>query len=150
MRGINKVILLGTLGADPIVKYSKTGNPVATVSLVTNQSWIDKETGKVSTKAEWHNLVFFGKNAETAGQNLRKGSTIYVEGSLQKSTWKENRGVKDTYNHRTDIIVSMMCMVGDSSGSNVAYDREQNELEYILAEIRVRLGDVVDDDEAPF
>jgi len=150
MRGINKVILLGTLGTDPIVKYSKTGTPVATVSLVTNQSWTDKETGKVNTKAEWHNLVFFGKDAENAGQNLRKGGTIYVEGSLQKSSWKENRGVKETYNHRTDIIVSMMCMVGDSSGSNVAYDRDQDELESILAEIRVRLGDVVDDDEAPF
>lgn len=149
MRGINKVILLGTLGADPIVKYSKTGNPVATVSLVTNQSWTDKETGKVSTKAEWHNLVFFGKNAETAGQNLRKGFTIYLEGSLQKNSWKENRGVKEAYNHRTDIIVSMFRMVGDFSDENIAYDQEVEEFNANISEMREHLG-YIDNDEPPF
>ena len=102
-RGVNKVILIGNLGADPEVRYMPNGNAVANITLATSESWKDKNTGQQQERTEWHRVCFFGKIAEIVGQYLRKGSKIYVEGRLQTREWEKD-GVK---RYTTEIIVDM-------------------------------------------
>lgn len=102
-RGINRVILIGNLGADPEVRYMPNGNAVCNVTLATSDSWKDKQTGQQQERTEWHKVVFFGKLAEIVGQYLRKGSKIYVEGRLQTREWEKD-GVK---RYTTEIVVDM-------------------------------------------
>src|SRR5699024_12825226 len=83
-RGINKVILVGRLGNDPDVRYTASGSAVTTISIATSESWKDRNTGQQQERTEWHRVVFFGRLAEIAGQYLKKGSQVYVEGSLRK------------------------------------------------------------------
>lgn len=104
-RGINKVILIGTLGNDPDVKHLPNTNCVATISVATNESWKDKATGELKTKTEWHRVVLFGKVAEIAEQYLTKGSQVYIEGKLQTKKWTDQTG-QDKYS--TDVVVDMM------------------------------------------
>jgi len=113
-RGVNKVILVGNLGADPEVKYMPSGDAVANVSLATTDSWKDKQTGENVEKTEWHRLVFFKRQAEIAGEYLRKGSQIYVEGNLQTRKWQDRDG-NDRYT--TEIRVRDMQMLGSRAGS---------------------------------
>jgi single-strand DNA-binding protein len=101
---INKVILIGNLGADPETRYMPNGNAVANVSIATSESWKDRNTGEPQERTEWHRVVFFGKLAEVVGQYLRKGSKVYVEGRLQTRKWQGQDG-QDRYT--TEIVVDM-------------------------------------------
>ena len=104
-RGINKVILVGTLGQDPEVKYLQNGNAVANLSLATSESWNDKQTGEKKEVTEWHRVVIFGKLAEISGEYLRKGSQVYIEGKLQTRKWQGQQGV-DRYS--TEVVLNPM------------------------------------------
>ncbi|MCC7413646.1 MAG: single-stranded DNA-binding protein, partial [Gammaproteobacteria bacterium] len=104
-RGINKVILIGNLGADPEVRYTAGGSAVANVRLATTDNWKDRQSGEQQERTEWHNIVFFARLAEIVGEYLRKGSQIYVEGRLQTRKWKDRDG-NDRYT--TEIVASEM------------------------------------------
>lgn len=107
-RGINKAILIGNLGKDPEVRYMQNGNAVANVSIATNEKWKDKQSGELKEKTEWHNLVFFRRLAEIAGEYLRKGACVYVEGKLQTRKWQDKDGVD---HYTTEIVVNEMQML---------------------------------------
>lgn len=102
-RGVNKVILVGTCGQDPETRYLPSGNAVTNLSLATSEQWTDKQTGQKVEKTEWHRVSLFGKVAEIAGEYLRKGSQVYIEGKLQTREWEKD-GVK---RYTTEIIVDM-------------------------------------------
>ena len=108
-RGINKVILVGNLGNDPDVKYTQGGAAVTTISVATSESWKDKQTGQMQDRTEWHRVKFFGKLAEIAGEYLRKGSQVYVEGSLRTDKYTDKNGIE---RYTTDIIANEMQMLG--------------------------------------
>ena len=116
-RGVNKVILIGHLGKDPEVRYMPSGNAVCNVTLATSDSWKDKQSGETRDRTEWHNLVFYGRLAEIAGEYLRKGSQAYVEGRLQTRKWQDKNG-NDRYT--TEIIVNDMQMLGGRGGGGSA------------------------------
>jgi single-strand DNA-binding protein len=103
MAGINKVILVGNLGAKPEVKYASNGNAISNLSVATSESWTDKSTGQKQERTEWHRVSLFGKLAEIAGQYLDKGSKVYVEGKLQTRKWQDQSG-QDRYT--TEVVVS--------------------------------------------
>ena len=116
-KGINKVILIGNLGADPEVRYMPNGNAVSNVSLATSDSWKDKDTGEARERTEWHKVVFYGKLAEIVGQYLKKGSKVYVEGRLQTRKWQGQDG-QDRYT--TEVVVDQggtMQMLGSPQTS---------------------------------
>ncbi|ENN9164421.1 single-stranded DNA-binding protein [Proteus mirabilis] len=119
-RGVNKVILIGNLGQDPDIRYMPNGGAVANLTLATSESWRDKQTGEMKEKTEWHRVVIFGKLAEVAGEYLRKGSQIYIEGSLQTRKWQDQSG-QDRYT--TEVVVniggSMQMLGGRSEQNNV-------------------------------
>jgi len=112
-RGINKVILIGNLGKDPEVRYMPNGQAVANVTLATSESWKDKNTGEQQERTEWHRVVFYRRLGEIAGEYLKKGSKIYVEGKLQTKKWQDNNG-NDRYT--TEIVANEMQML-DSKGA---------------------------------
>ncbi|WP_350306443.1 single-stranded DNA-binding protein [Photorhabdus viridis] len=103
-RGVNKVILIGNLGQDPEVRYMPNGGAVTNITLATSESWRDKQTGEMKEKTEWHRVVLFGKLAEVAGEYLRKGSQVYIEGALQTRKWQDQNG-QDRYT--TEVVVNM-------------------------------------------
>ena len=103
MSGINKVILVGNIGAKPEVKYSSNGSAIANLSVATSETWNDKNSGEKQEKTEWHRVSLYGKLAEIAGQYLDKGSKVYVEGKLQTRKWQDQSG-QDRYT--TEIVVS--------------------------------------------
>jgi single-strand DNA-binding protein len=116
-RGVNKVILVGNLGADPEVRYMPNGGAVANVTVATTESWKDKQSGENQEKTEWHRVVFFARLAEIVGEYLKKGSQIYVEGRLQTRKWQDKNG-QDRYT--TEIVANEMQMLGgrgESTGS---------------------------------
>lgn len=112
-RGINKVILVGNLGADPEVRYSAAGNAVTNASVATTDQWKDRQTGEQQERTEWHRLVFFNRLAEIAGEYLKKGSKVYVEGRLQTRKWQGQDG-QDRYT--TEIVVNDMQMLDGAGG----------------------------------
>ncbi len=112
-RGVNKVILIGNLGADPEVRYMSNGGAVANVNLATTESWNDRQTGEKQERTEWHRLVFYRKLAEIAGEYMRKGSKIYVEGKLQTRKWQGQDG-HDRYT--TEVVVNEMEMLDSRGG----------------------------------
>lgn len=118
-RGVNKVILIGNLGRDPEVRYSPNGQAVANVTLATSESWKDKNTGEKQERTEWHRVVFFGRLAEIAGEYLKKGAQIYVEGRLQTRKWQDKDG-NDRYT--TEIVATDMQMLGSRAGAGVPND----------------------------
>jgi single-strand DNA-binding protein len=111
-RGINKVILIGNLGADPETRYMPSGGAVTNVRLATSEQWKDKQTGQPQERTEWHRVVFFNRLGEIAGEYLRKGSKVYVEGSLRTRKWQGQDG-QDRFT--TEIVASEMQML-DSRG----------------------------------
>ena len=121
-RGINKVILIGNLGADPEVRYMPSGGAVANVRLATTDSWKDRQSGDQQERTEWHRVVFFGRLGEIAGEYLRKGSKVYVEGRLQTRKWQGQDG-QDRYT--TEIVANDMQML-DSRGGTAAFPGETN------------------------
>lgn len=117
-RGVNKVIVMGNLGQDPEVRYMPNGGAVANLSIATSETWRDKNTGEQKEKTEWHRVVLFGKVAEVAGEYLRKGSQVYIEGKLQTRKWTNQQGQEQ---YTTEIVVQgfdgKMQMIG-GSGNN--------------------------------
>ncbi|CDL86333.1 single-stranded DNA-binding protein [Xenorhabdus cabanillasii] len=126
LRGINKVILVGNLGADPEIRYMPNNSgAVANITLATSESWRDKQSGEMREKTEWHRIVIFGKLAEIAGEYLRKGSQVYIEGSLQTRKWQDKSG-QDRY--ITEILVNgggMMQMLGNRSSTQESWGQPQ-------------------------
>lgn len=115
-RGVNKVILVGNLGQDPEVRYMPSGGAVANFTLATSESWRDKQTGEMKEQTEWHRVVLFGKLAEVAGEYLRKGSQVYIEGQLRTRKWTDQSG-QDKYT--TEVVVNVggtMQMLGGRQG----------------------------------
>ncbi len=116
-RGINKVILVGNLGKDPEVRYTSSGTAVANITIATSEQWKDKQSGQTQERTEWHNVVFYNRLAEIVGEYLRKGSQVYVEGSLRTRKWQDKSG-NDRYT--TEIIANEMQMLGGRGGSGAA------------------------------
>ncbi len=114
-RGVNKVILIGNCGQDPEIRYMPSGNAVTNVSLATSESWKDKQTGQQQERTEWHRVVFFNRLGEIAGEYLRKGSKVYVEGSLRTRKWQDQSG-QDRYT--TEIVASEMQMLDSRGGAS--------------------------------
>ena len=108
-RGINKVILVGNLGGDPETRYTASGAAITRITVATSESWRDKQTGENQERTEWHRVVFFNRLAEIAGEYLRKGRQVYIEGSLRTNKWQDQNG-QDRYT--TEIIASEMQMLG--------------------------------------
>lgn len=121
-RGVNKVILVGNLGADPDTRYSASGSAVTRISIATSERWKDKQTGEQQERTEWHRVVFFGRLAEIAAEYLRKGSQVYVEGALRTSNY-EKEGQK---HYSTDIIGNEMQMLGSRQGGGDYEARAQD------------------------
>lgn len=140
-RGVNKAIILGTLGKDPEVKYTAGGNAVASISVATNESWKDKNTGENVEKTEWHRIVLFGKLADIAGQYLKKGAQVYFEGKIQTRKWQDQNG-QDRYT--TEIVANEMQMLGGSSQGKL----DNSKPEHHQAPSEPDLGDGFD--EIPF
>lgn len=113
-RGINKVILVGNLGKDPEVRYMPSGGAVANLTIATSESWKDKATGENQERTEWHRVVMFNRLGEIAGEYLKKGSQVYIEGKLQTRKWQDNSG-QDKYT--TEIVASEMQMLGGRGGA---------------------------------
>ena len=109
MRGVNKVILVGNLGADPEVRHSGQGMAICTLKVATSESWTDKASGEKKEKTEWHRVKLFGKLGEIAGEYLRKGRQVYIEGSLRTEKYTGQDGVEK---YTTDIVASEMQMLG--------------------------------------
>ena len=118
-RGINKVIIVGNLGADPDSRAMPSGNAVTNISVATSESWNDRDTGEQQEKTEWHRVVFFNRLAEIAAQYLKKGSQVYVEGKLQTRKWEDKEG-----NERwtTEIVANQMQMLGDRMSGDISND----------------------------
>ena len=112
--GVNKVLILGNLGSDPEIKYTKAGDPVANLSIATSESWKDKNSGDLQEKVEWHRVVMFSRLAEIAEQYLKKGSKVFVEGKLQTRKWQDQEG-KDRYT--TEVVAKEMTMLDSRSTS---------------------------------
>jgi len=112
-RGVNKVILIGNLGKDPETRYMPSGGAVTNATVATSESWKDKNSGEMQERTEWHRVVFFNKLGEIAGEYLRKGSKVYIEGSLRTRKWQDNSG-QDRYT--TEIVADQMQMLDSRGG----------------------------------
>ncbi|EKE01918.1 MAG: hypothetical protein ACD_21C00025G0029 [uncultured bacterium] len=119
-RGVNKVILIGNLGNDPEVRYTPSGSAVATVSLATSETWRDKQSGEMQDRTEWHRVVFFNRLAEIVGEYLRKGSKIYIEGSLRTRKWQDKSGME---RYTTEIIANEMHMLDSRSSGGSSKEK---------------------------
>ncbi|AAF85629.1 single-stranded DNA-binding protein [Xylella fastidiosa] len=115
MASLNKMQLIGNLGADPDIRYMQDGTPTVTVSVATTDTWKDKDTGNKEEKTEWHRVVFFGGLAEIVGEFLKKGSQIYVEGALRSRNWTDKEGNK---RYTTEIMAKEMQMLGKKQDNN--------------------------------
>ena len=113
-RGVNKVIIVGNLGNDPDTRYMPSGSAVTNLSVATNESWKDKQTGEQKDRTEWHKVAMFGRLAEIAAEYLRKGSQIYIEGRLRTRKWQDQNG-NDRWT--TEIIADEMQMLGGRTGA---------------------------------
>jgi len=113
-RGINKVILIGNLGADPETRAMPSGTTVANLRVATSESWRDKQTGEQQERTEWHRVALFGRLAEIAGEYLRKGSQVYIEGSLRTRKWQDKQGNE---RYSTEIVGNDLQMLGGRAGA---------------------------------
>ena len=144
--GVNKVILIGNLGADPEVRYTPDGVPVAYFNLTTSESWNDRNTGDKQERTEWHRLVLWRKLAEIAGQYLKKGSKIYVEGKLQTRSWDDQSGQK---RYTTEVVVNDMQMLDSrADGGGGAASRDPGPA--AQPEYGPPPGEGTEDDDLPF
>ena len=139
MASINKVILLGNLGADPEIRYTAGGDAVATISVATSSSWNDKQSGEKREKTEWHRVVFFRRLAEVVGEYLKKGSSIYVEGQLQTNSYEDKNTGERKFS--TQIVAREMQMLGSRNSMDGQQDSS--------AEMQSEEPPVLDD-EIPF
>ncbi len=144
-RGINKVILIGNCGQDPETRFSGAGAAITNVSVATSETWKDKQTGQPQERTEWHRVVFFNRLAEIAGEYLKKGSKVYIEGSLRTRKWQDQNG-NDRYT--TEIVANEMQMLdsrGQASGGG-NYAPAQGNAQPQPAATAVAAGDDWDDD----
>lgn len=118
-RGINKVIIVGNLGQDPEIRYMPNGGAVANITVATSEQWKDKQTGENQDRTEWHRVVMFGRLGEIAGEYLKKGSKIYLEGKLQTRKWQDKSG-QDRYT--TEIVANEMQMLDSRGGGSSEYN----------------------------
>lgn len=123
MASVNKVILVGNLGRDPETRYMPNGEAVTNVAIATTESWKDKNSGEKKELTEWHRVTFYRKLAEIAGQYLKKGSAVYVEGRLQTRKWTDKEGVE---RYTTEIIADSMQMLGGRTGGSAEMDGGQS------------------------
>jgi len=123
MASVNKVILVGNVGQDPIIRTTANGGSVANLSLATTDKYNDKQGNKVD-KTEWHNLVAFGKSAEIIGQYVKKGSSLYIEGKLQTSSWEDKNGGGKKY--KTEILIATFQFLGDKNSNNQGSSSRQS------------------------
>ena len=138
-RGINKVILIGNLGADPETRHTQSGAAITTISIATSESWKDKQTGEKQERTEWHRVKFFGRLAEIAGEYLKKGRQVYVEGSLRTDKYTDKDGIE---RYTTGIIANEMQMLGTvDAGSKGRTERTEQPR---------TTGGTLDDDDIPF
>ena len=145
-RGVNKVILVGNLGKDPEVRYMPNGNAVANITLATSESWKDKTSGEQQETTEWHRIVMFRRLGEIAGEYLKKGSQVYIEGKLQTRKWQDNSG-NDRYT--TEIVANEMQMLGSRGGSaNFASESAAAPAAAVSSKAPAPAGDF--DDDIPF
>ena len=143
-RGVNKVILVGTLGQDPDTRYTPSNAAVANLSIATNESWKDKQTGEQKEKTEWHRVVMFNRLAEIATEYLRKGSQVYIEGKIQTRKWEDKDG-NDRYT--TEIVANEMQMLGGRSAGNTgSSSMNSNSSEEISSQKNNQENDDFDDD----
>jgi len=121
---VNKVILIGNLGRDPEVRYLPSGSAVTNLALATSETWRDKQSGEQQERTEWHRVVMFGRLAEIAGEYLRKGSQVYVEGKLQTRKWQDKQSGQDRYS--TEIVANEMNMLGGgpAGGGSASYGNQ--------------------------
>ena len=149
-RGINKVILVGNLGNDPDVKYSQGGSAITTISVATSESWKDKQSGEQKERTEWHRVKFFGRLAEIAGEYLKKGSQVYIEGSIRTDKYTDKEGVE---RYATDIIAAEMQMLGgrgESGGGERAARPQRQRQEQPPQRQPAQAGNDFSDDDIPF
>ncbi|HGJ9204475.1 TPA: single-stranded DNA-binding protein [Pseudomonas aeruginosa] len=147
-RGVNRVILIGNCAGEPEARFLPNGNAVTNVTVVTNETWKDKQTGQQQERAEFHRVVFFGRLAEIAGEYLRKGSQVYVEGSLRTRKWQAQDG-QDRYT--TEVIVDMhgqMQMLGGKSVNDQAAQSRQSPQQQSAPQQRSAHDEF--DDDTPF
>ncbi len=147
-RGVNKVILIGNLGQDPDVKYMPSGSAVTNLRVATSESFKDRETGEQQERTEWHSVAMFGRLAEIAGEYLRKGSQVYIEGRLRTRKWQDKQG-QDRYS--TEIIADQMQMLGSRGGSGMSASPEGGAAERPAAKARTAAEPAAElDDDIPF
>jgi single-strand DNA-binding protein len=146
-RGVNKVILVGNLGKDPEVRYMPNGNAVANITLATSESWKDKQTGEQQEKTEWHRVVMFRRLGEIAGEYLKKGSQVYIEGKLQTRKWQDNSG-NDRYT--TEIVANEMQMLGGRGGGSAGFAGDSAPSKAAPAPAPAAAGADDFDDDIPF
>jgi single-strand DNA-binding protein len=124
-RGINKVIIIGNLGADPEVRYMPSGSAVTNIRVATTEAWKDKQSGEMQERTEWHRIVLYNRLGEIAGEYLHKGSKVYIEGSLRTNKWQDQNGNE---RYTTEIIANNMQMLDPRSGGGaVAFDSNMSE-----------------------
>ena len=150
-RGINKVILVGNLGNDPETRYLPSGGAVTNISVATSDSWKDKQTGQLQERTEWHRIVFFNRLAEIAAEYLKKGSKVYLEGSLRTRKWQDKSG-QDRYT--TEIVAGEMQML-DSRGASLdvggfEQGRQESAEKIPSPSEEGNLTDNLSDDDIPF
>ena len=124
-RSVNKVILIGNLGSDPDTRYTANGNPVSNLSLATDESYKDRNTGQMVPRTEWHRIVMFGKIAEIATQYLKKGSKVYIEGRLQTRKWQDKNG-QDRYSTEIVVDINGQMQMLDSRGTGASPAQSNN------------------------
>ncbi|NBW56951.1 single-stranded DNA-binding protein [bacterium] len=121
-RGVNKVIVIGNLGADPDVRYLASGDPVANISLATSETWKDKQNGQQQERTEWHRIVIYGKMADIASKYMKKGSKVFIEGSLRTRKWQDKTGQE---RYTTEIICNDLQLL-DSKGADSRVDYQDH------------------------
>ncbi len=122
MASVNKVILVGNLGRDPETRYNPEGGAICNISVATTDTWKDKASGEKQERTEWHRVVFFNRLAEIAGEYLKKGSQVYIEGSLRTRKWQDKEGQE---RYTTEIVADRMQMLGSRAGLGDASSRER-------------------------
>ncbi len=149
-RGVNKVILIGNLGRDPEVRYMPSGGAVTNVTIATTESWKDKQTGERQERTEWHNVVFYNRLAEIVGEYLKKGSKVYIEGSLRTRKWQDKNTGMDRYT--TEVIASDMQMLDSrGGGAGGGFDQSASQAAPAAKPQPAAAGNIDDfDDDIPF
>lgn len=148
-KGVNKVILVGNIGQDPEIRYMPNGNPVANLTLATSESWKDKQSGETKEQTEWHRVVMFNKLAEIAGEYVKKGSKVYLEGALKTRKWQDQQG-QDRYT--TEIVANELQMLDRrSDAGNSDYQQYSQQSEAKPAKKPAEVAEVeIADDDIPF